>query len=176
MLPHNFPEPIQSREVYAVTTATSDKDEAKPKVTAKSHTQSSSQANPDVTHMTFAQYEAHILEEYKDVFSDELKEDPIQGAELKIHIKPDAIPHNISVPRATPIHLKDEADKKLKCLLEAGVIEKVPAGEPSQFCSHGFFKVKKETGKLRLLVDFSRTINPYVVRAPKPFASTRDII
>ena len=116
-----------------------------------------------------------LLRDYADRFSDGLvKREPIRGALLKIHLKEDARPFKINVPKATPIHYKDAADRMVKELVESEVIERVPANETTEWCSRGFF-VPKPNGAVRMVVDFTK-LNEFSIRSPKPLPSTRDIL
>ena len=118
-----------------------------------------------------------MIKEFKDIIRNDLCGEKIKGAVMTINLKPDANirPIRVSTPRATPLHLKPDADKVIASLLEQKIIERVPANEPSDWCSPAFF-VPKPAGKgVRLVTDF-KVLNSCVERAPKPFPSTRDII
>ena len=121
--------------------------------------------------------EAKILKEYSDVLRDELRGETIRGSEMTITLKDDknVRPLCISTAKATPIHYKAEAEKVVKNLLAEDIIERVPPNEPSKWCSLGFFVPKPNSDAVRLVTDF-RILNQMVERAPKPFASTKEII
>ena len=72
-----------------------------------------------------------------------------------IHLKPDAIPFATHVPIPTPIHWKDQIKADLDRDVEDGIIEKVPVGEPVQWCSPMVVTAKKD-GRPRRTVDLQR--------------------
>ncbi len=117
-----------------------------------------------------------LLREYSDIIRDDLDGSTIKGATMHINLKNNETrPLHINVPKATPVHHKKAADALIQKLLKEGVIERVPANEPSEWCSMGFFVPKPNSEDVRLVTDFRR-LNMEVKRAVKPFPSTRDII
>jgi hypothetical protein len=72
-------------------------------------------------------------------------------------------PLHVCTPRKTPYaYMEDAAKAKLDSDVEKGIIEKVPVGTPSQWCSAMSF-VPKLGGKLRSVVDLVQ-LNKFVER------------
>ena len=123
----------------------------------------------------FEGLEFALLHDYPDVFSDDLKgRPPIKGANLKINMKEGAVPVKCNTALTTPLHLRKPAKETMTKLLESDIIEKVPANEPSEWCSRGLF-VGKHDNSARLVTDMS-PVNKNCVRSPKPFPTTKDIL
>ena len=122
-----------------------------------------------------AKFQEEILRDYEDVFSEKLKSEPIRDFTMKIEIHGDVKPLKVNVPREIPIHVRDPAKECMDELLAAGVVERVPAGESSAWCSPAFFILKPDGRRARLLVDMTE-LNKATVRSPKPFPSTASIL
>ena len=60
-----------------------------------------------------------------------------------IHLKRDAVPFATHVPIPVPIHWKEQVKSDLDRDVEDGIIEKVPVGEPVQWCSPMVVTAKK---------------------------------
>ena len=121
--------------------------------------------------------ERKMLQEFPDVLCDELQGKTIKNATMTINVKKDdkTPPLRVCTPRAVPIHHKEEAQKVIDNLIKEGIIERVPPNEPAEWCSPAFFVPKPNSTAVRLVTDY-RVLNSLVVRAPKPFASTKEII
>ncbi|XP_064461585.1 uncharacterized protein K02A2.6-like [Ornithodoros turicata] len=82
------------------------------------------------------------------------------STEYKIHLKPDAVPFSLSVPRRIPIPMLEVVPTELEKLQQEGVIRKVDS--PTEWCS-GLVVVPKATGGHRLCVDLTK-LNQVVMR------------
>jgi len=115
-----------------------------------------------------------MLEKFSDVFSDTLKKTPIKGKPVKIHLKDDAKPKRILTTRKIPAHHEEEAKRIIDQLIKDDVIAKLDT--PTDWLSPAFF-VPKESGGLRLVVDYSISgLNQNVKRNIHPFPSAADIM
>ena len=115
-----------------------------------------------------------ILQTFDDVLNDNLKSTPITGPPMKIHLSEQAKPKRIIATRRIPAHYEEEAKRIIAQLLEDGVIAELDA--PTDWLSPAFF-VQKESGGLRLVVDFSASgLNDYVQRNIHPFPSAKEIV
>jgi len=79
----------------------------------------------------------------------------MQGPPHHIHLRPDARPHAVHVPATVPHHFYDEVRQQLDDDIKKGIIEAVPAGEPTEWCSR-MVVVPKKDGRPRRTVDFQR--------------------
>ena len=77
------------------------------------------------------------------------------GPPHHIHLRPDAEPHAVHAPATIPHHFYDEVKQQLDEDVRRGVIEEVPAGEPTQWCAR-MVVVPKKDGRARRTVDFQR--------------------
>ena len=75
---------------------------------------------------------------------------------MKIELKGEVKPLKVNVPRDIPILMRDPAKNCANCmeeLLAEGVVEIVPAGKPSLWCSPAFFILKRVQQRARHLAD-----------------------
>ena len=56
----------------------------------------------------------------------------MSGPPHHIHLRPDARPHAVHVPATVPLHFFDEVRRQLDDDVDKGIIEVVPAGEPTE--------------------------------------------
>ena len=105
------------------------------------------------------QARAHVLEEYRDVFPEQLPPGlpPQREVDHRIELVPGSSPPSRPVHRMSPTEL-DELKKQLDELTEAGFIQpsKSPFGAPVLF-------VKKKDGTMRMCVDY-RALNLITVK------------
>ena len=66
-----------------------------------------------------------ILRDYADVFDGDKPLEPMEGPPMKIHLKPDAVPTQVTKPRPIPLPLQEPARKMLKKEVQRGVISEV---------------------------------------------------
>ena len=111
---------------------------------------------------------------YPDVFEDSDNLKSMNASPMKIHLKEDIEikPTRIITPRRIPVNFEDRAKEEIERCLNAGIIEHVT--EPTDWTSPAFFREKKGTDKLRLVVDYTG-LNQQVKRPVHPFPSVSDI-
>ncbi len=126
-------------------------------------------------HMDKEALRAHILEEFTDVFDDELEELPaMKGRPIHIELTDDAKPTQVNGPRPIPLPLRKAAKGLLDDLEQRGVIQQVT--EPTEWLHPVTFVPKKPgSDKLRLTVDL-RKLNTYVKRPQHPVRSAHDCV
>ena len=78
----------------------------------------------------------------------------IAGKPMKIHTKPETKPYFCKKPTMVPIHFKEQVRKDLESDVLKGVIERVPEGEKTTWCSRMVIQPKKN-GTARRTVDLS---------------------
>ena len=54
---------------------------------------------------------------------------------IQLHVDPKAKPYAINKPHPVPIHWRDQVKAKLDRDVRIGVLEQVPIGEPTEWCS-----------------------------------------
>ena len=91
------------------------------------------------------------------------------GPPLKFSLKPDAVPHAIHNPATIPVHWEEEVKKPLDRDVEMGILEKVPANEPTVWL-HRMVVVRKQNGSPRRTVDMQR-LNDASLRHTHPVLS-----
>lgn len=70
-------------------------------------------------------------------------------------LRPDARPHAVHVPATVPHNFYDEVRRQLDDDVNKGIVEEVPAGEPTEWCAR-MVVVPKKSGKPRRTVDFQK--------------------
>ena len=65
------------------------------------------------------------------------------------------MPHAVHTPANIPHHFYDEVRQQLDDDVRKGIIEAVPAGEPTQWCAR-MVVVPKKDGRPRRTVDYQR--------------------
>ena len=95
----------------------------------------------------------------------------LTGKPLDIHFKENVTPVAVHTPIPVPHHVKHDVDQNLAKDVRLGVIEPIPQGVPTTWCSRALF-IKKKSGKIRRTVDYS-AINRSTLRethhTPSPF-------
>ena len=101
--------------------------------------------------------EKWFLEQFgRTVFATERTPLPeMRGPPHHIHLRPDVRPHAVHVPATVPHHFYDEVRRQLDDDIARGIIEEVPAGEPTEWCAR-MVVVPKKDGKPRRTVDFQK--------------------
>ena len=94
-----------------------------------------------------------------------------EEAELEVIEDAEEIPIVTTIPRPIPHHMRDEANKVVDQLINAGIIE--PVYHPTTYCSTAHF-VAKSNGGVRMVNDF-RPVNRILKRPIKPFAGSEQI-
>ena len=101
----------------------------------------------------------------------------MEGPPIELHVDPEAKPVAIHVPSPIPLHWQDKVKEGLLRDEALGVIERVPYGEPSQWC-HRMVITQKENGDPRRTVDLS-PLNKYCTRethaSSSPFHLARGV-
>ena len=85
----------------------------------------------------------------------------MSGPPLKLNIDPDSTPVAVHTPAPVPIHWQDEVKAQLDRDVELGVIEPVPWGQPTLWCSR-MVTVAKSDGSPRRTVDLQSLNNASV--------------
>ena len=73
---------------------------------------------------------------------------------MKLHTKPGIKPYCCTKPAVVPIHFREQVKKDLDADVKKGVLEKVPVGEPLEWCTRMIIQTKKD-GRPRRTVDLS---------------------
>ena len=91
---------------------------------------------------------------------------------MRIRVREDAIPVNITVARDYPTGKRD-ACLKVEAEMEAAGISR-RWDKPTRFCSRAFFIPKKASDQMRLIIDFC-ALNSSCTRIGYPFSSSESI-
>ena len=115
-----------------------------------------------------------LKKEYMDVLSDDLltlKGKTLDTPPMKIQLNDEPVkPLRIVTARQIPLHLQEQANQKIKDLLEAGIIR--PVTESTEWISPGHF-VKEKKG-VRFTTDYVQ-LNRRVRRPVHPFPSVTEV-
>ena len=97
-----------------------------------------------------------LLQEFTDVFSDELDPTPMQtGKPMHISlINTSEKPFKTLAARRVPLRFEEEANKTIADLIQKGVI--VPVTDTTDWCSPAFFVAKADGIRVRLVTDYTR--------------------
>ncbi|XP_063888612.1 uncharacterized protein K02A2.6-like [Scylla paramamosain] len=79
----------------------------------------------------------------------------MDGEPHHIYLAPNAVPYACHTPASVPKHWEDEVKAQLEDDVRRGVIEPVPAGEPTEWCAR-MVVVAKKSGQARRTVDYQR--------------------
>ena len=79
----------------------------------------------------------------------------MEGQPHPIHLKRDAIPYAANTPAQVAKHWETEVRKKIDKDVEQGILEKVPQGEPTEWCAR-IVVVPKCNGDPRRTVDYQK--------------------
>ncbi|GBL76949.1 Uncharacterized protein K02A2.6 [Araneus ventricosus] len=111
---------------------------------------------------------SQLLEEYKNIFDDELGE--INNYQVKLELKPEVKPIFCRV-RTIPFALKGRVENEINRLEKEGIIEKV---EHSEWATP-VVPVVKPDGSIRLCADYSVTLNPNLIVPQHPLPRLEEI-
>ena len=78
----------------------------------------------------------------------------MKGPPIQIHVNPDAKPVRFTKPLPVPLHLRDQVEQALNDDVEMEVLERVPYGEPTNWCFRMVLD-RREDGSARRVVDLS---------------------
>ena len=95
---------------------------------------------------------------------------PIKGIEVELHLKPDAIPV-CAKARPIPYGMQEPAKELIQGLVSQGILRPVD----SFTWASPIVLVKKPDGKLRLCIDPSRTLNPWLTEDHYPLPTAEDL-
>ena len=76
------------------------------------------------------------------------------GPPIEIHVSPSAKPRAFLTPASIPLHWQQQVHADLLRDEALGILEKVPHGEPTQWC-HRMVNTRKHDGKPRRTIDLS---------------------
>ena len=85
---------------------------------------------------------------------------------MQLHLQEDAIPVAIHKSSPVPVNWEDQVKDALQKEVDLGVLEKVPVGEPTSWCSRMVTTAKKNV-KPRRVVDL-RCLNKFALRQTHP--------
>lgn len=88
------------------------------------------------------------------------------GKPQHIHIQEDAVPYAVHSPIPIPHHWKDAVENIIQRDVKLGILEKVPVGDPVEWCTR-MVTVKKKDGTPRITVDFQE-LNKQCLRETHP--------
>ncbi len=109
-----------------------------------------------------------LIEEYEDVFTGIGK---VPGS-VSLKIDKD-VPPVVHPPRPIPVALRDAVKAKLDQLEQDDIIERIPIGTPTQWCS-SLHVVPKKDNSVRLTID-PRDLNKALVREYHPTNTVEDV-
>ena len=95
------------------------------------------------------------MEEYDDVFTDELGElDRMRGDSVQLEVKSDSVdPYHGWTPVEVNANHEKEARRMVNSMVKVGIIEEVDRS--TDWCARGFFVEKPDSGgKLRLVTSY----------------------
>ena len=116
-----------------------------------------------------------LLAEFKDVFSNTLSKTPMKGDPMRINLRPGSEPKRVAAARKVPLQHREEAQKALDEFLELGIIERVDPNTPTEWVAPGFWVLKSDGKRVRLVTDFT-ALNKCIDSPTHPFPSSRDIV
>ena len=176
ILPEHYPQPIKVQKV-----------EQKQELESSNVPRALEKQTPDLTDMlsgvqnlscpTQAELEIvkdKVLKKFSDVFNTEGELQAMQSGEpMKIHLKEDAVPFQVTAARAIPFAHREQAKADLDKMEAVGAIEKV-GDEVSEWC-HPMVLVDKPDGTYRITTDLTK-LNSQVLRQVYPSPSPKDIV
>ena len=118
-----------------------------------------------------------LLEEFGDVFKDELGNRFMKVDPVKITLKKGEhkFPRPCSVAKSLPLFQHRSAEETLRNALKSGIIERVPISEPAPTLVWRAMFVQKHSGKSRLVCNFSG-LNKEILRPYHNFPSASEIL
>ena len=117
--------------------------------------------------------EEMILKEFEDVFNSDGQLKPMKGRPMRIHVKPDAVPHAVTAARQVAFGLRDKVSDELQSMERKGIIERV-GDEVADWCQP-MVVVKKPDGGVRICVDYTK-LNGNVLRPVHPMRIPKDAV
>ena len=96
-----------------------------------------------------------LIKQFPSVFNRSTPFRQMSCEPAHIHLKEDAVPHAIHTPIPIPVHWKEQAKADIERDIADGIIEPVPVGDPTIWCSPMII-VEKSEGRLRRTVDYQR--------------------
>ena len=124
---------------------------------------------------TFEQLETlrkKLIDEFKDVFTMGETLQVMDGPEMSVKLKEDAIPFTMHAARQLPLASRDDVKKQLEEMVQKGVLAVVT--EPTDWV-HPLVVVPKPDGTWRICVDLTK-LNKYVKRPYHPLVTPRDAV
>ena len=85
------------------------------------------------------------------------------GKPQHIHIQEDAVPYAVHSPIPIPHHWKDAVENIIQRDVKLRILEKVPVGDPVEWCTR-MVTVKKKDGTPRITLTFKNSINNFFER------------
>ena len=76
----------------------------------------------------------------------------MKGPPVKFHIDPKAVPVNLCKPAPVPLHWQEQVLEELNRDVGLGVLERVPYGQPTEWCFR-MVVTRKKDGSPRRTVD-----------------------
>ena len=121
-----------------------------------------------------------LVERYSSSTFNKCPHTPIpamEGPPMKLHIDPDAIPVSRKKPLPVPMHWQEQVEKELLRDINIGILERVPHGEPTDWC-FPMVTARKSDGSPRRVVDMS-PLNRFCKReahtSKSPFQMARSV-
>ena len=101
----------------------------------------------------------------------------MKGPPVKFHIDPKAVPVNLCKPAPVPLHWQEQVLDELNRDVALGVLERVPYGQPTEWCFR-MVVTRKKDGSPRRTVDLS-PLNKFCLReahsSRSPFQLARSV-
>ena len=98
----------------------------------------------------------------------------LEGPAMKMHVIPGQIPVSLKTPATVPLHWQDKVREELERDVALGILEKVPYGEPTRWCSRMVVS-RKHDGSPRRTVDLS-PLNKFCEREVHPSKSPFHVV
>ena len=101
----------------------------------------------------------------------------MEGPPVKFHIDPNANPIKLNKPAPVPLHWQEQVLEELNRDVALGVLERVPYGQPTEWCFR-MVVTRKKDGSPRRTVDLS-PLNKFCLReahsSQSPFQLARSV-
>lgn len=122
----------------------------------------------DITEKEFKVRLHNLLEEYKELFSEEIGE--IKNFQATFKLKEGAVPVFLK-PRPVPFALRDQVEAEIDRLEKSGILEKVAYSQ----WGTPVVPVMKQNGKIRLCADYRATLNKNIESDNYPIPRIEEI-
>lgn len=122
----------------------------------------------DITEQEFKQELQKLLKDYEDLFSEEIGE--INNYKTSFKLKESTTPVFLK-PRPVPFALREQVEKEIDRLEEAGIFEKITYSQ----WGTPIVPVIKPTGKVRLCADYRATLNKNLENDNYPIPRVEEI-